>query len=406
MVQTFQLCTGIQLSTTAVEQIFLPAKMGGLGLGRSLRLSHAAYLTSVRNFCTFGAELLKLPNALWQERLGDFQQVVDDFAYLSPPSTSQALSWLTANQFSQAHHDDFCSFRWWSQQIRKRDYDLLFDEATGRDRARLRCITDTSAGSWLVPCPVENLGLQLTPSEFTILLKWWLGISLLPLDDLDDPNVGCPSCGEAIDVYGDHFLCCRKGGMIQRHSAVVEHLWNICANLEVSLTGRTRPADILLTHWKGAGPCAIDVAVVHPLAPSNNVANVKTGMEAVQDMERVKIQKYSRECAESNVTFVPFVLSTFGMLGSDAGQFFHHLTSAFRLSGSSDIEGSDVAFLYMSQLQITLKRQIARMLLQGTSGLGPTDFDDGALLCEDDLTHGLERENEALVASSALIEHQ
>ena len=59
---------------------------------------------------------------------------------------------------------------------------------------------------------LKTLGPHLTPSEFTILLKWWLGISLLPLDDLDDPNVGCPSCGEVIDVYGDHFLCCRKGG--------------------------------------------------------------------------------------------------------------------------------------------------------------------------------------------------
>ena len=77
------------------------------------------------------------------------------------------------------------------------------------------------------------------------------------------------------------FLCCRKGGLVQRHTAIVSQLWDIMnaagqrARPEVLLAGRTRLADLLLPHWPGAGPCAVDVAVVHPLVPSAPVHRVK-----------------------------------------------------------------------------------------------------------------------------------
>ena len=53
------------------------------------------------------------------------------------------------------------------------------------------------------------------------------------------------------------------------------------ATCEVSISGRCRPADILLPHWQGGGPCAIDVSVVRPLASSVHAHTVKTGREAV-----------------------------------------------------------------------------------------------------------------------------
>ena len=148
--------------------------------------------------------------------------------------------------------------------------------------------------------------------------------------------VVCGACGEAADVFGDHSLCCRKGGLIQRHTAIASQLWRICtaagiqARPEVSLEDRTRPADLLLSHWQGGGPCAVDVAVVHPLAPSAPVCGVKDGGEAVAAMERVKIAKYAVACRESNIRFIPFVLSTFGKLGGDGDRFYQHLASSFR----------------------------------------------------------------------------
>ena len=43
-------------------------------------------------------------------------------------------------------------------------------------------------------------------------------------------------------------------------------------------TGRTRPADLLLNHWKGGGPCALDIAFVHPLAHPSHSQQSKLGV--------------------------------------------------------------------------------------------------------------------------------
>ena len=53
------------------------------------------------------------------------------------------------------HQDDFCSIRWWSSQIVKRQADLLFDQATARNRGRLRSTTDAYAGAGLA-FPLEG----------------------------------------------------------------------------------------------------------------------------------------------------------------------------------------------------------------------------------------------------------
>ena len=77
----------------------------------------------------------------------------------------------------------------------------------------------------------------------------------------------------------------------------------------------------------------MDVAVVHPLAPSAPVCGVKDGSEAIAGMERVKFAKYADAYRESNIRFLPFVLSTFGKLGGEGDRFFQHLASGFRLAG-------------------------------------------------------------------------
>ena len=123
---------------------------------------------------------------------------------------------------------------------------------------------------WLNACPTAALGLRLQPSECTVLSKLYLGEPVMPLNQ----PLNCEACAESMDAYGDHLLCCRKSGFIQRHQTLASQLWHLCtaagfnATSEVSISGRCRPADILLPHWQAGGPCAIDISVVHPLAPS------------------------------------------------------------------------------------------------------------------------------------------
>ena len=220
--------------------------------------------------------------------------------------------------------------------------DTLFDQASARDRVRLRCIRDALCTQWLEICPTETLGLRLQPDEFIILLKWWLGLPLLPPDQYAE----CSSCGEPLDIFGDHLLCCRKAGLIQRHNAVVQSLWHHCtaaglhATPKVSIDGRTRPADLLLTHWKGGGPCALDIAVVHPLAPSISFATVKTRREAIDSMECIKRVKCAESCEKSNVAFMPTLACSALMVPNSAINLFLVCAAApamTRLCQTSDI---------------------------------------------------------------------
>ena len=111
-----------------------------------------------------------------------------------------------------------------------------------------------------------------------------------------------------------------------------------------------------------SGPCAIDVSIVHPLAPSVASHSVETGREAVDAMERVKHSKYDRCCNESNVLFAPFVLSTFGQFGVEAERFFHGVTRAARrgVVVDDDLEHPQ----YRQQLLVCLNREVARQLLK------------------------------------------
>ena len=90
-------------------------------------------------------------------------------------------------------------------------------------------------------------------------------------------------------------------------------------------------------------------------------------------MERVKFAKYADTCRESNVRFIPFVLSTFGKLGGEGDRFFQHLSSCFRPHDPDFDSDVPLGTLCMQQLQTVLRREVARMLLQGQAGYSSPD---------------------------------
>ena len=85
-------------------------------------------------------------------------------------------------------------------------------------------------------------------------------------------------------------------------------------------------------------------------------------------MERVKFAKYTDACRESNLRFIPFVLSTFGKLGGEGDRFFQHLASCFCPNDPDFDTDQHLGTLYMQQIQMVLRREVARMLLQGQAG--------------------------------------
>ena len=149
MVDTFQLSMGISLTPLSLAQVFLPSRIGGAGIRKSADLAAPSFLTTFSKYRATGAALLQLSDKFWHSSVDAFVTALDAYAPTAPPSASQALHFLRDNRLTDASHPDFFSLKWWNEQISKRAWDTMFDQAPARDRARLHCIRDALCAQWL-----------------------------------------------------------------------------------------------------------------------------------------------------------------------------------------------------------------------------------------------------------------
>ncbi len=84
-----------------------------------------------------------------------------------------------------------------------------------RDLARLNTLSrGYSTSAWLQDTPQPSLGL--VRSEFTMALRYWLGIPLFGIS----PPQACARC-TSLDQHGDHLLGCGQGPLrIRRHDTL------------------------------------------------------------------------------------------------------------------------------------------------------------------------------------------
>ena len=98
------------------------------------------------------------------------------------------------------------------------------------DRARLLSVSSPHAASWVSVIPSKGLGLHLQPSEFQVVIKWWLGL---------DTSCGsiCPLCpGRVLDPLGHHALTCKRGGdVVTRHNKLRDTLAETCRRAHLSV---------------------------------------------------------------------------------------------------------------------------------------------------------------------------
>ena len=134
------------------------------------------------------------------------------------------------------------------------------------------------ASDWLHAPPIPALGLNIPSSAFRTAMKFRLG---LPLYDGPFP---CPAtsrdhepCGDTMDVYGDHALCCHNGTSrvfrhnnvrdILGHSARSAGLSSVVIEQKNQIAGsKKKPGDITVQQYhRGFHSSAFDVTVAHPL---------------------------------------------------------------------------------------------------------------------------------------------
>ena len=194
---------------------------------------------------------------------------------------------------------------------------LLLDDLTDqREVARVKCLGNPRSADWLTVVPSSSLGLLLRGQEFTMALRYRLGV---PVYSKEAP---CPACNLPSDVMGDHALGCgSQGERIARHNLLRDALYQTAVSASLApvkegrflLPGRdARPADLLIPRWAGGRDACLDVTVVSPLQRAMVQGAATTDGFALQKAFDRKISKAGEDCRQAGLAFIPLAADTLG----------------------------------------------------------------------------------------------
>ena len=107
--------------------------------------------------------------------------------------------------------------KWWTDALGKATMDRLIDSADARDQARMleQSVGVFTACMRVLPDPA--LHTIINPEEYSLALKWWLGVFLFTSCA---EATCCPGCGAGVDACGDHLVCCQRNNCCLRHTAI------------------------------------------------------------------------------------------------------------------------------------------------------------------------------------------
>ena len=255
-----------------------------------------------------------------------------------------------------------------SSKVNDYCFQVLFDQSSPANKARLLSVSAPHATSWLSVIPSTSLALHLDPIEFRVAVKWWLGL---------DTSQGsqCAFCpAHSLDPLGHHALTCKCGGdVITRHNALRDTLAHFLhrahASIEVEAGAglfpdhsQSQPADILMKHWNHGRPIALDISVVSPLNPSTLAeAGVMVGA-VLEATERRKHQANDVKCLALGWVSTPLVVDSYGAWGNEASRFLAQIIA--RLAIHKSLPKAQISFELFSNLSICLIRANARAILR------------------------------------------
>ena len=252
--------------------------------------------------------------------------------------------------------------KWWAEQVYDAQDHHLNAMGSVRDRVRRVSQKGPLATGWLRTLPSK--ARHIPDAEFRLLLTWWLG---LPILRTGVTLPGCPLCGEAIDPFGDHFVCCERNGCTQRHNAVRDAFFAMCVRAgmavekEARCVGQRRPADILLLLWSRGQHVAIDFVCTHPAGLAQHPLVVENAAKHCNRAEAQKVKKDGPPCEAAGWGFSPFAINTWGGLGSSAKAVLFEVTKR----ATADLQGwpkTRALDQIRQDLSVTLMREIARQL--------------------------------------------
>ena len=163
--------------------------------------------------------------------------------------------------------------------------------------------------------PNKNLGLAMSPKEFTVALHVWLGIPVFPVL----PQSARCSCGTVIDLHSDHVGCGNVSLRNKRHNALCDIIFHIalvdnyCKHEQrCSSHNNTRPGDVYHPDFLQDRVAYFILMVRNSLQPLyiNFTANEAGAAATAGQYE--KIARYDDKITSTGSDFYPLVVETLG----------------------------------------------------------------------------------------------
>ena len=339
---------GTPMDPLSWQQAKLPVPFGGLGLRSAVDQAPAAYTASLLASQPIGQSLMAAPQLPDHPEEGAPDQ--PEPGVLDPP-TLAALSAALGKPVVEAEVEGLTQ-KMLTLMVDQQQLNLLhtmLDDQDVRERSRLASLSLPHAGDWLHCAPIKTLGLHLRPLEFTLAVKYRLGLPIYP------SQAPCPACLKLSDVKGDHALCCGVGSeRISRHNALRDAIFLTASNAGLSpvkegrflLPGADRrPADVLLPHWTGGQDTALDITVTCSLQEATVDRQAIEPGYAVNLAHDRKLRGAEEDCRRQGLTFLPLAVETLGGWHPVAETQIKKLGSCLSLHSGQD-QSETTAFLW------------------------------------------------------------
>ena len=294
-------------------QCTLPLRLAGLGIKDPTVLQAPARMAGILSTQQRASDL-HFPNEACQLP-PDFALVASQLKHTLGDQFEPLATWATNSRPSDVESDhrrqDF-----WTNKVHEARKKHLQDSLPLRDRCRLRLQSMPHTTAWMQTVPNKGMGVQLGACKYRLLLRWWIGTKIVA----GDGGAPCPLCGEPLDPFGDHLLCCKKNKLVQRHNAVRDALAlvlkenHVRCETEVAIGGKTRPADVAILGFDPAGPLAVDLVVFHPLQKSMTWEE-ESAVRSMAVTEGKKVTKNQPICESAGWLFSPLSFHPWAGLG-------------------------------------------------------------------------------------------
>ncbi|XP_018494587.1 uncharacterized protein LOC108864105 [Galendromus occidentalis] len=290
------------ISEDALTQLSLPASKGGFGIPTPSMTALPAFASSCH---ASEPEVLDILSRSRTDRIHLRDEAIETFAarYGTVPEVEDRA---VQKKWSDIASDTIIS------SLRQR-----FSHSE-TDTIRLCNASVPESGWWLQTMPSMNIGTLLEDRDFILAAKLRLGLPLME-------EVTC-ACGNVADRYGLHRLSSVSlaSGRMSRHAAINDLVARALRQSgttstkeprNLSTNDMLRPDGISHEPWSRGQQLIWDVTIRDSFAPSNRQI-ARSARAVAAKAEQEKRTKY-REFLET-YTFVPFVIESTGVWGSDA----------------------------------------------------------------------------------------